>query len=770
MPNLPFRPPPVVRRRPRLLPPVPRPGRPGALRSLLDEARRLPWFAISAAVHLCALAILASMIVRRPPPADELSGVFQVGLFAERPSAVETPPKPEPEKPKAEEPPPKPTEVKPTPKLEEPRPVPPEPDTPTPAPETETAAVKAAPILEVPGPGQPERDAFAARKPEAREEALREWGGTPGSERAVDAGLDWLARHQEPGTGQWADGDPQLRLAPGLTGLALLAFLGKGHSHTEPGPHRDTVARAVTHLLSIQASDGRFGEPYLLAGERHNRYLMYHQGIDAMALAEAYAVTHDPKLRDPVRRAVAYIERAQQDGGGWDYSDLRTGRNDTSVTGWQLMALKSAHAAGFAVNWQTLFGVMRHLDLYTNSAGEVAYANRDPGTWRRGPGMIAVGMLCYQMLGWPRDSAPLLDQANLLLQHLPDWTKANTFDAQDPNTALHTMYYWCYATLALFNMGGHWWQQWNGQLRELLIAQQRREGDRRGSWDPPARGFDAAGGRVYTTAINVLNLEIYYRYLPFYRCGAFDAVEALEQAARVRGIASTRRRALRILGGFRTERAQDILASALTDPDPAIRAIAQQELVEQRCERVVPSLLEQLESPSIFTRTQAIGRLESFGERRFIPHFIRALRDPERVVRDRAAAALRRLAGEFLEFRADADPEARERAVAAWEQWWRAENAQPPPDGIRGSVLVIDPKTPDAVVLDVGREKAVRRGVRFEIRRDDRVIATVQVEKVEPTLSVARILERRADAIREGDAVQSIPEPAVSRADERDGD
>ena len=764
MPNLPFRTPPVVEQKARIAPARPR-RRPESLGDVLvGRLRRAPWFLISAFVHLCALAILAPLAVRHVLPEEEaFSGAFVVGLYGEEPAPTEVPKPPEPEKPKVQEPPPEP---KPFTAPEEPKPAPPPVAPPSPAPESETTTVKAERVMEVAGGNAPSRGLFASRAPAAREAALRQWGGSPASEQAVDAGLGWLAHHQERDAGCWNDGDPQLKFAPGLTGLALLAFLGKGHTHTDEGPYRETVARGLRYLVSIQSSDGRFGEPFLLNGEKNNRYLMYHQALATMALAEAHAITRDPKVEDAVRRGVAFIQRAQQDGGGWDYSDLPTGRCDTSVTGWQLMALKSAHAAGFEINWNTLFGVMRHLDLYTSSSGEVAYANKEPGTWRRGPGMVAVGLFCYQMLGWPRDNGLLVRQADYILRNPPDWTKATTTDRDDVSVALHTMYYWYYGTLALFNMGGHWWREWNGQLRELLIAHQRREGERRGSWDPPARGLDAAGGRVYVTALNILNLEIYYRYLPFYRCGAFDAVDILENAAKARGMASTRCRALRLLGAFPTGRAQDLLFAALDDPDSATRATAQRALVEQRCARVVPKLAEQLQSDNTLARMQAVTSLAGFGDKRLAPHLIKALRDPERVVRDRAAAALRKLTGEGFGFRADADPEAREQALADWERWWKAENAQPPPEGIRGSVLVVDDETPDSIVLDAGSEKAVRRGTRFEIRREGKVIAVVQAEKVEPTLTVARIIERRGDPVREGDAIQSLPEPAVTRSDD----
>ena len=72
-------------------------------------------------------------------------------------------------------------------------------------------------------------------------------------------------------------------------------------------------------------------------------------------------------------------------------------------------------------------------------------------------------------------------------------------------------YYWYYGTLAMFQMGGDYWRAWNKKLKSALVDHQRGDGHEHGSWDPRgAWGF--AGGRVYATAINVLSLQIYYRY------------------------------------------------------------------------------------------------------------------------------------------------------------------------------------------------------------------------------------------------------------------
>ena len=47
-----------------------------------------------------------------------------------------------------------------------------------------------------------------------------------------------------------------------------------------------------------------------------------------------------------------------------------------------------------------------------------------------------------------------------------------------------------------------------------LNAQSLKDDDKKGSWEPEAGWFGASCGRLGTTAVCVLNLEVYYRYVP----------------------------------------------------------------------------------------------------------------------------------------------------------------------------------------------------------------------------------------------------------------
>ena len=49
------------------------------------------------------------------------------------------------------------------------------------------------------------------------------------------------------------------------------------------------------------------------------------------------------------------------------------------------------------------------------------------------------------------------------------------------------------------------------KVKAAVLDSQRMDGAHRGSWDPLGP-WGHSGGRVYSTALMVLNLEVYFRY------------------------------------------------------------------------------------------------------------------------------------------------------------------------------------------------------------------------------------------------------------------
>jgi hypothetical protein len=254
---------------------------------------------------------------------------------------------------------------------------------------------------------------------------------------------------------------------------------------------------ATYWLLAHQKSDGD-----LSAGSDQ---VMYSHGLATIALAELYALSHDKQVGGGAQRAVDFIVQAQHpESGGWRYKP--GDRGDTSVTGWQIMALKSAQIAGLEVPSRTIELAHRWLkSTATSQGGLFAYEPAGGATAT----MTAVGLLGTQYLGADRDAPAMKEGVRYLM-------------GQTPKADVRNSYYWYYATQVMHNLPGSEWDEWNRRMRDVLISSQSTTAGvcSRGSWDPALPAKDAwgeQGGRLMVTCLNCLTLQVYYRYLPLYQ-------------------------------------------------------------------------------------------------------------------------------------------------------------------------------------------------------------------------------------------------------------
>jgi len=206
-------------------------------------------------------------------------------------------------------------------------------------------------------------------------------GGSAATQGSIGRALDWFTKNQEP-DGRWDikkhGGDAGHDVA--ATSLALLCYYGWGAKHTEDGPHRDTVTKALKWLVGRMKGAGDF------CSGRGGNVGMYDQGMATIALCEAYGLTKDEALRGPAEKALGFILGAQ-DGktGGWRYQP-RMG-SDTSVFGWQYMALHSAKIAGLNVPDSAFAKARKWLDAVGGGKRGGIYGYQKPESKR--PAMIA---------------------------------------------------------------------------------------------------------------------------------------------------------------------------------------------------------------------------------------------------------------------------------------------------------------------------------------------------------------------------------------------
>ncbi len=337
------------------------------------------------------------------------------------------------------------------------------------------------------------------------------------NDECIAAALVWLARHQMP-DGSWSldgytsrctdkscTGQGSVKADAAATALGVLPFLAVGQTHRTKGKYQKTVSNAIAWLVGNQRN----------TGDLRNGSNMYAHGLATIALCETFAMSGDKAVGYAAQGTVDFLEAAQNPTtGGWRYNPGDAG--DLSVMGWEVMALKSAQMAGLKVNPIVLERASKYLhsvavgshDAATQgtSASETGQFTYQPGN---GPSnaMTAAGLLCTQYLGAQRNDPAVRGGTSVIMQHLPE-------------NADRDLYYWYYASQVMHNQPGPDWDIWNRKMRRLLAETQCREGCAAGSWDPQHPAPDrwaGQGGRVMTTCLSTLTLEVYFRYLPLYK-------------------------------------------------------------------------------------------------------------------------------------------------------------------------------------------------------------------------------------------------------------
>jgi hypothetical protein len=379
-----------------------------------------------------------------------------------------------------------------------------------------------------------------------RMDIVRAGGGDENTEAAVQLALEWLAKSQSPDGGWYAaehgagratmihrpGPDDEYRQNTGvrantaMTGMAILAFLGAGHHHLD-GRYASTVRNGLNYLRRQQLPSGDLSGRDQTGREDAVRFArMYSHGMASLAVSEAYAITQDRDLLATVQWACTYTKAAMNPrSGGWRYEYPTDDPGDTSQFGWQSMLLQSASNAKAISMPSSDRGLMlRFLDsVATGREGGLATYRPRMGNYQAAEqathSMTAEAMASRLLLGFPVRTQAAAESQRMLLSQLPGQGQDN-------------FYYWYYATLALYQLrevnsgaGGSTesdfvWQQWNDALKKQLCSTQVSSGPDKGSWNPTCI-WGQYGGRVYTTALGCMSMEVYYRYLPLIKPQAY---------------------------------------------------------------------------------------------------------------------------------------------------------------------------------------------------------------------------------------------------------
>jgi len=240
---------------------------------------------------------------------------------------------------------------------------------------------------------------------------------------------------------------------------------------------------------------------------------MYDQSMGTYALAEAYMVTKDERLKEPLQKAVNWLVSNQIPGtGGWRYEPVPDPRNkggDMSISGWVISALVSAKNAGAHVPPKVFEDAGKFVLKHHLGSGKFAYHGDDVKLT-----MSAVGMFCLQLLG-QKVMGPIVAGANLNTEGGSGQENSNDIykkivgetlstlvqnppDAENPGTEW-PYYYWYYGTFAMRIHGGESWTKWKKQTHDVLLPTQAGDG----SWLAPK----PEAGKIVTTAWVLLILS-----------------------------------------------------------------------------------------------------------------------------------------------------------------------------------------------------------------------------------------------------------------------
>ena len=370
----------------------------------------------------------------------------------------------------------------------------------TPEPKVVTQPVEAAPVDFVIPEIKDDTGAFVSRNNLGRNEAIAQGNATVKTETAVDMAIAWLAIHQE-SDGHWDsgkyEGTTSLEFDKAVTGAALLAFISAGQTDTK-GEWSTSVKSGLNWLIKAQNKNGSW--------DPRN----YTNAICTMAVTEAAAMgVGGEEVKKSAVLAVDYILKQQNESGCFDYTG-KTARDDMSVTGWCVTALKSGALAGIkrkeigeAYDKLRVFldkteGTM---DVTPTSKGLGWYTPTTVGSGVAGGACQSIAMFVSQQIGRETvEPTPwLLAAADGQIAKIP---------TKYANTNVYRVYY---TYLTLRQLGGDHWLAWNEPVSNMIINAQRLDGDFRGSWDKNNSSIEKAG-RVMYTAFLCLCLEIYYRY------------------------------------------------------------------------------------------------------------------------------------------------------------------------------------------------------------------------------------------------------------------
>jgi hypothetical protein len=341
---------------------------------------------------------------------------------------------------------------------------------------------------------------------------------------AVDRALRWLATQQQ------NDGSfPTLDMGqPGVTCLCTLGFVAHGHVPGE-GRYGAKLDAAVNYTLGCQKQNGLIAlvgpdGPQISREVGHftGVAIAYNHAISSLMLSELCGTTgagDDAKrIEKVITKSIAASLKMQRwpkdqliDHGGWRYiDDFDHEDSDLSITGWELMFLRSARNAGFDVPESSINNAVAYVRrTFSRQYGAFGYTAGE-GDFRS-RGMAGAGILALAHAGL-HHTPEAQKSGDWILQHNFDrYNEIERFTQDWFNDRYHYGLFNC--CQGMYQLGGRYWEEFFPRAVHAVLANQQADG----SWAAESHFHDGQYGNVYTTALVVLSLGAPNQLLPIYQ-------------------------------------------------------------------------------------------------------------------------------------------------------------------------------------------------------------------------------------------------------------
>jgi len=328
-------------------------------------------------------------------------------------------------------------------------------------------------------------------------------------DKAIDKALEFLADRQITNAQATKLRKPALagsfnssmRGNTGISSLCVMAFLSKGHT-PGTGPYGNVINKGLDYILSTSQSNGLLVSPE--RSGRNGSGPMYAHCIATLLLSEVSGMVspaRQKRIDKALPKALALILSAQRvrkharNAGGWRYRP-DSSDSDLSLTGWALMALRSARLNGAAVPTESIDDAIKYVMRCRTRDWGFSY---QPGG-SSSPSRVGVGLLCLELCGRQHGSEVTKRAADYILKR---------YHGNRHFSGSHAAYAVYYCSQAMFQVGGKQWEKWGDRLYTTLLNIQKKDG----SWTLSG----SRGGSSYSTAMCVLAMTVSYRQLPIYQ-------------------------------------------------------------------------------------------------------------------------------------------------------------------------------------------------------------------------------------------------------------